>query len=94
MWAAVFGVVVLFQRLLRGRAITVPTGLTLTLTIAVLLVVWSAIVIACKFGASTTDDYLGGPPSALRSRVPGTLVVGGITGLVAFIVFLFAGLLE
>ena len=93
-FAAVFVVVVLLQRLRRGHAITIPTGRTLTLTVAVLFVVWSATVVACRFGASTTGDYLGGPPSGLRSRVPGTLVVAGITGLVAFIVLLFAGFLE
>ena len=89
-----FVVVVLLLRLRRGHAITIPTGQTLTLTIAVLLVAWSATVIACRFGASTADDYLGGPPSGLRSRVPGTLAVAGITGFVAFIALLFAGFLE
>ena len=91
---AVFAVVVVLQRLRRGQAITIPTGQTLRWTVAVLLVAWTATVIACKFGASTADDYLGGPPSGLRSRVPGTLVIVAITGLVAFIVLFFAGFVE
>ena len=94
LFAAVFAVVVLLQKLRRGHAITIPTGQTLTLTVAVLLVAWTATVIACKFGASTTGDYLGGPPSGLRSRVPGTLVVVAITGLVASVVLLFGGFWE
>ena len=87
-------VIAVLQRVRRGQSVALPALHTVWLSLAILVVTWMAIVIACRLGASTMSDSLGGERSGLKSRVPGTLAVGAIVGMVTFVGLLFAGLVE
>lgn len=86
--------IAVFQRARRGRPVEIPSGRTLTLMLVGFAIVWAVTFVACSMGATTSSDDLGGPSSGPKARMPGTLVVATITGMLTFIAMLFAGLLD
>ncbi len=89
--AGFFLVIDVLLRIRRGQDIVAPGARTITLSLVVLLVTWTAMVIACRLGASTLTDYRH---VTGKNSVPGTFAVFIITSMVTFIALLFMGLVE
>ena len=78
----------LLQQIRHGQDIVVPGAHAITLSLVVLLVTWTAMVIACRLGASSLTDY----PRLEGRAIPLTVPVFIITSMVTFIVLLLMGL--
>ena len=79
--------ILLLQQIRHGQEIVVPTAHAITLSLVVLLVTWTAMVIACRLGASSLTDY----PRLEGRAIPLTVAVFIITSMVTFIVLLLMG---
>ena len=80
--------IALLQQIRRGQEIVVPDAHAITLSLIVLLVTWTAMVIACRLGASSLTDY----PRLEGRAIPLTVPVFVITSMVTFFVLLLMGL--
>jgi len=82
--------IVLLQQIRHGQGIVVPDAHAITLSLVVLLVTWTAMVIACRLGASSLTDY----PRLDGRAIPLTVPVFVVTSMVTFIVLLLMGLVS
>ena len=76
------------QRLWQQEPLEIPTGRTVLTAGAIFALSWLATLVACWLGGTTSSDDMK------PGHLPTSLIVAFLTGFVAFIVFLLAGLLE
>jgi hypothetical protein len=81
-----------FQQLAHGRSLKVPNGRVLLVALAVFAIAWLATLIACALGGTTASDAYPRGPSGPQRRLPTSFVIAILTGFIASIVFLIAGL--
>jgi hypothetical protein len=80
------------KTLLKDNRIIEITANGIRITAIVFAIVFAANSLACAFGVTTITDNLGGPERGYGVRVPGTMIVTAVVGLISFVIFLLMGL--
>ncbi len=78
--------------LLRHNRRIEVTGEDLRRVAIVFVIVFVANSLAIASGGTTLSDNLGGPESGYGVKLPSTIAIAGIVGLISFVVLLLAGL--